>query len=135
MLVLVTLTAVALVAIPRGIKIYRWRTSQSLLADYKKSDYLVYGYQKTRDAARPIFDEHIDRLIQLGPFATDEKKYADFKKCVSDLNMLVEFGYDVETVEREEFCSRLGDLAVMVRLCPPDNRTEFFERILDWRDW
>lgn len=117
------------------VEIDDWEKAYAELESYSKTEFLQYGFPEVLAAAMPHFQQLISDLRILDATATDDEKYEHFRHCIENINELARQDLPVETVEREEFCERMGDIASIVGLCASDDRRGFYDWILDWRDW
>ena len=97
------------------------------LERFAQSDYLNDGHPHVLNNARPYFEALIKDLAALPEGSATEDRLAAFRRCVEALNGM---GEDIETLERECFCSVLYALGDIVQL----NRGSAF--VENWRgDW
>ncbi len=66
--------------------------------------------------ARRIIRETIDALIALGPEASEPARIDAFRHCVERFNRLDEEQQFIDTIEREDICELLDELAGLVGL-------------------
>jgi hypothetical protein len=83
----------------------------------------------TLRGARRIIRETIDALIELGPGASEPAMLDEIRHCVERFNLLDEEQQFIETVEREDICELLDDLAGLVGL------DDYGEALASARDW
>lgn len=128
---LILLVALALVLVPVGQQVFKWKQGVDQLDQFAKTNFLKYGYEDVNAAAQPMFDRTIVKLRDLSPFANDEEKLLILRDCVLDLNSIQ---YDnkmrnsIETVERECYCDVLLQLSDFVSV-------DFDSELESLRDW
>ena len=91
--------------------------------------------QENCDAAKYIFDELIDKLIEAGENADEKSKLQLFEKALKSLNRLSEKEEAlIETGEREDLCELIDKITIASGLKPEDYADG--EGIADlWREW
>lgn len=82
--------------------------------------------RELRVAGEALFVRAVDALAALGP-KEKRKARAAIKALVAGFNALDEIHSFIETIEREEICEEISELAFLAGL-PPDIAD-------DWRDW
>lgn len=115
LLISFSMVAISMALYPTAKQIFTWRTGQKRLIEFSKTDYLKYGYEDVNAAAKPVFEQTIASLSQLGPFEKEKDKLAILEQCVLELNKIQNddtIKNSIETVEREIYCDivlRFGD--------------------------
>ena len=106
----------------------RWRES---FFEYEMEQYT----QENCDAAKLVFDNLINALINMGENASEKKKVQLFEKAVEELNGLSEKEEAlIETGEREDLCELIDQITIAAGLDPKDYADG--EGIADlWREW
>ena len=109
------------------------RTIQETLRDLKSTSYVSGGYPETMALAKPICDDLIDDLIQLGETATFSEKIKVFNICQRRLNsLMMTDGVDADTVERDIFYQVLENIGAIVQMdSTEENKNEFIDKVLD----
>jgi hypothetical protein len=79
--------------------------------------------------ARRIIRETIDTLIELGPDASEPARIDEIRHCVERFNLLDEDQQFIDTIEREDICDLLDELAGLVGL------DDYGEDLAGARDW
>jgi hypothetical protein len=81
-------------------------------------------------ASRRIIRELIDALIELGPNAPEPARLDEIRRCVKRFNALdVENDLFIATIEREDICGLLDDVAALVGL------DDYDESLAGDREW
>ena len=113
-------------------KIYEWPSQKKALLNFVNSkNFLKYGYPETLESAKPIFRNHVDELIELGPLASNKQKLKTFHKLTFELFQMNEL---VETVERETFYIDTWEIANIVGIgSTPKQELEFERNLHRWR--
>jgi hypothetical protein len=93
------------------------------------AEWAEYVEPATLRRARSIIRGTIDALIELGPHAPEPLRMDEFHHCVECFNMLEEEEGCIETIEREDICELISELAALVDL------DDYGEALTSRRDW
>ncbi|WP_299101551.1 hypothetical protein [uncultured Winogradskyella sp.] len=111
--------------------IYPFKSWRENYFEYDMEQYT----QENCDAAKQIFDDLINKLINFGEHATEKKKLGLFKNAINKLNHLSATDESlIETGEREDLCELIDQITIASGLNPIDYADG--EGIADlWREW
>ena len=112
-------------------ELYPFKKWREAFFDYEMEQYT----EENCNAAKAIFDNLIDKLIDLGENGNEKEKIALFEKAVLSLNELENKVEGlIETGEREDLCELIDQITIASGLKPNDYADG--EGLADlWREW
>jgi hypothetical protein len=105
------------------------QTLQDLRRQTLFPHWVDYPEPAARRGARRIIRELIDALIAVGPDAPEPVRMDEIHHCIERFNMLDDEESFIETMEREDICGLIDEVAALVGL------EDYGEALTGRRDW